>query len=654
MASIKGIYKFDYSRPLVFLCGCKYYENDTDRRYILKQWISKNWYDKNEKIHATPIIIDKILDSKDVKEHGLKINLLEEIMATISYRTYILLDTMSTAYELGQFSNFYADNKFSIFTDNQSTSRINCSIGEYITKSFDNHIIQYSAKYNAQGFIFFDNNSIPIEIENKLNEDSPLKNYKIESERISFVTDQSRIIQDAVFSYYVYGSNIYFTSCLRNFFYFIAACIEKDLDEDIKNTDNTKIDKLSLKIKKELLNTFVTTIGGKLARQIIGGELNVVINIGIFSFNDILVHIYYLLRQFKLKQETIGSNEYIFSKNTHEVIKIDNLNDFLFPELMRFYSKNSYLYGFSSKLPVEKKTITINKKTRSITKYENNFRGSKYKYFHSLLNSDLLSLLDTSNLSFAYKRNQNIKKCIEKHIGKKYFIKLDISHYFESIKKNETVSMMESCISNKINETITFVHSTSFYSFYSLFYLLDFCFYKRLLPIGFTTSPRVSDYFLYSLDQLFEKDEEVIYTRYADDILISSNDYEKLNNALMNIKSSLRLKGLSINQKKLVVKKLINDNDSIKFLGLNLVKRSSGFSITVSTSYLKETRNKIFNYFENFRDRQKLLSRISYIKYISNESYLKLNKMVSHKFKDISDIETNIKRDIPLFKRIRE
>ena len=100
----------------------------------------------------------------------------------------------------------------------------------------------------------------------------------------------------------------------------------------------------------------------------------------------------------------------------------------------------------------------------------------------------------------------------------------------------------------------------------------------------------------------------------------------------------------SIEKNKVLIKKLVNNNDSIKFLGLNLVKRNSGFSITVSTSYLKETRNKVFKSLTDHKYKDNILSRIAYIKFISPESYLKLNKMISHKYKDIEDIETYIKQ----------
>ena len=98
-------------RPIIFLCG-PYFKKDnkSDRRYLLRKCFRKHYRDC-----VLPLIIDDFLTKDNIKDDKINIQLLEEIFAIISYKTYIFLDTMSSAVELGLFTNNVYNNSISVF-----------------------------------------------------------------------------------------------------------------------------------------------------------------------------------------------------------------------------------------------------------------------------------------------------------------------------------------------------------------------------------------------------------------------------------------------------------------------------------------------------------------------------------------------------------
>lgn len=81
-----------------------------------------------------PLIIDDFLVQENIQDNSISIQMLEEIFANISYRTYIFLDTMSSAVELGLFTNNAYHNSIYIFIPHEKDR--NCgNIGQFTQKS---------------------------------------------------------------------------------------------------------------------------------------------------------------------------------------------------------------------------------------------------------------------------------------------------------------------------------------------------------------------------------------------------------------------------------------------------------------------------------------------------------------------------------------
>ena len=250
------------------------------------------------------------------------------------------------------------------------------------------------------------------------------------------------------------------------------------------------------------------------------------------------------------------------------------------------YINNNYKYVFPFK-------ISEKNKVREIVTYRNDENGEMLRSFHEKFLKKL-NKFPTSDHSYAYKKGLSTKDAIMPHLKSNLFIKLDIKSFFESITKEKFFSVCDKKIIRKYNAE------------------LQTCFYNNHLSLGYVTSPKISDMYLYEFDCCIEKylkkNKELRYSRYSDDILISSvgNSFNGLYDFLSFIKKELFKYDLMLNDKKIrefniskeIItknKKLMNYNyyPSVSFLGLNIVRRDKDTVITISKSFIINTLNLI-------------------------------------------------------------
>ncbi len=191
--------------------------------------------------------------------------------------------------------------------------------------------------------------------------------------------------------------------------------------------------------------------------------------------------------------------------------------------------------------------------------------------------------------SFAYRKKQqntyNHIKAIEKHIDNKSFLfyKLDIKEFFNSINSKEVEKYI-----NKWSE-----EDSNLLEEYNEFNELS----KKIIsgateiekpneilgfPQGLSPSSVISNIALISLDREFSNLNEVCYTRYSDDILISTNNYKHIGKLLEvrnNIINSLKVLGFEINEKTRFID--LNE-ESLRYLGANIHKGKKDGNVYVS------------------------------------------------------------------------
>ncbi|GAB1667488.1 hypothetical protein A4G16_00875 [Mannheimia granulomatis] len=239
------------------------------------------------------------------------------------------------------------------------------------------------------------------------------------------------------------------------------------------------------------------------------------------------------------------------------------------------------------------------------------------------------SLPIEDDVAFAYRRGINVKDCLLPHANSKFFYKTDILNFFPSISS--------SLIKENIYQDI---HKLSYLDQEDLALYLD----KILslvtvddkLPVGFPTSPFISNYIMRKYDvsiKSFCSNNKFIYTRYSDDIIISSNtDIDKdyiTNNIEKVFQQGENLFHLNNSKTKVFTKK-----NKIKMLGLIInnnqisVDRKVKDEIEVGIHFFIKDRLKFINFFNDseLSAKRKLAGNISYAINIEPDYLQKLAK----------------------------
>ena len=280
---------------------------------------------------------------------------------------------------------------------------------------------------------------------------------------------------------------------------------------------------------------------------------------------------------------------------------------------------------------VRKIRTCINSKVRSIVTYnitedkELTQNGQKIRHLHDCVAELFKSLYESSESSWAYKEGCGILGCVSQHLNSKCFLKSDIRSYFESISFDVLSTFLKEDLSDLKDEE----------SVEKLLTVVRACFYDDSLPIGFTSSPVISDYFLSKFDKKFSVfNDKVIYTRYADDFIISTRnteDRELLESIKAAMEKDLMLEyNLSLNKKKTYFRELKQSGDSIHVLGVNIVNRGDKNSVTIGDKYIRKLSQEIQNnctYDKNSFEWKSTVGKISFVKQCSKESFVKLEKL---------------------------
>lgn len=146
--------------------------------------------------------------------------------------------------------------------------------------------------------------------------------------------------------------------------------------------------------------------------------------------------------------------------------------------------------------------------------------GPELKSLQYWIKENILNKMPISDASYAYSKGNSIKCHALSHVKSKYILHSDIYHFFNSI----TSKMLEKqllkhpdifeSLDLDMNDAITTISKI--------------CFRKNRLCIGTVSSPIISNIVMYDFDnELIDYclSNDYIYSRYADDIYISSQDF---------------------------------------------------------------------------------------------------------------------------------
>lgn len=145
-----------------------------------------------------------------------------------------------------------------------------------------------------------------------------------------------------------------------------------------------------------------------------------------------------------------------------------------------------------------------------------------------------------------FRKGENYHSFLSEHIGAKFFLRLDVAEFFPSI--------CEDCIKREISNILACNAEDEKEKILAL--ICDIVTLNGGLPQGACTSPAVSNLIMARIDQRITKYCQVFqvrYTRYADDLLFSSIDFNFSEKGwfLKKIKFILRSQGLRLNYSKM-------------------------------------------------------------------------------------------------------
>jgi RNA-directed DNA polymerase len=221
------------------------------------------------------------------------------------------------------------------------------------------------------------------------------------------------------------------------------------------------------------------------------------------------------------------------------------------------------------------------------------YKASKtLKDFHFFLNGFVLEHLPVNTaVSFAYRKGSSLLQAVNPHSKSRAFFQTDLERFFESITTPLVRGVLQG---NQTPVTDLSVH---------IEHILALLTIDGKLPIGYSTSPLLSNACLLGFDRRLASISERrswIYTRYADDIIISASDRLEIVDARTAIEECLASElgdGFNLNQSK---SKLTTIGRKIKLLGLVILP-------TGSVVIDRGVRNRIESWIHFYiRDRSRL------------------------------------------------
>ena len=268
--------------------------------------------------------------------------------------------------------------------------------------------------------------------------------------------------------------------------------------------------------------------------------------------------------------------------------------------------------------------VTINGKLRHLVTYMPNESGAALRILHNNVAEFLQTKYRQARSSYAYAKGKSFLQCVNRHLNSDCFLKTDIHSYFDSISYDFMLKRIAKLRMPQKDRDI-------------LGLLVKACFYKGKLPLGYTSSPVLSDFFLVTLDRKYQKNKSIIYTRYADDFIVSTSGIDarkELKEFRLQLEKDLDKLDLELNKKKTYIRQLKEPGDAIHVLGINIVKTDKEQNrITISDGYIRETCKLLCEWLrspcsdDDENELLKLYGRISFIKQCSQDSFAKLKKM---------------------------
>ncbi|VEE72838.1 reverse transcriptase family protein [Yersinia pseudotuberculosis] len=183
-------------------------------------------------------------------------------------------------------------------------------------------------------------------------------------------------------------------------------------------------------------------------------------------------------------------------------------------------------------------------------------RDSEQNKINERITKFILSRQPVNSAACGFIKGKSYFDFLKSHTTGYYFLRLDIKNFFHSIPVREVNNLLESLFSSSKNgksySALDLAKSTVLHTVSKDFPDLSLR-GEYILPIGFPSSPAISNIIFRKVDILIQKycdDKNIIYSRYADDLLFSSINSNFIHSEQFEKEISIFISTLSLNLKK--------------------------------------------------------------------------------------------------------
>jgi len=196
------------------------------------------------------------------------------------------------------------------------------------------------------------------------------------------------------------------------------------------------------------------------------------------------------------------------------------------------------------------------------------------------------NLAKDTDVVHSFIKGKSTLTAVQAHSRNKYFFITDICDFYPNVKSTDVVHIL-----NRDKDLISISDIENYIGL-----IVNMTSLPGGLPVGFPTSPQLSNAFLFEFDQELKKyciDHDLVYTRYVDDVIISSKTFEKLselNNLIQNLLKQFASINLLLNKQKTHI---THFNNKVKILGLVILPNGR---VTIDAKYKKKIELALFFY----------------------------------------------------------
>ncbi|MFT5298436.1 MAG: RNA-directed DNA polymerase [Colwellia sp.] len=270
--------------------------------------------------------------------------------------------------------------------------------------------------------------------------------------------------------------------------------------------------------------------------------------------------------------------------------------------LSTFHNKYSFKEFIELDISEEYETFNINNRTIYSP-------SAKLKAFHRFIISCIFEYaVFNEDVVFSYRKGTTIRGAVERHSDNNFFFQTDIKSFFSSISNNDVkTTLINQLVDTPVSDIKHYIDL-----------LIKYCVIDNILPTGFSTSPILSNLCLFKFDNELEKlakEKQLQYTRYSDDLILSSKNLDVINEIEPTIQKYLTLyinDAIMLNKSKT---KITRKGQRIKLLGLVILpngivtigKKTKIQMETLFHLYLTDDakfENYILTHFKNKKDQQ--------------------------------------------------